>query len=369
MSETAIATVGRSHKPIESMSFDDMLRMGESLVRTGFLPQHIKTGAQAAAIILTGRELGMMPMQAIRSLQIVRGKVSENADSQLARFKEAGGKARFDHLDANKAVLWLQHPNGDEHIEVWTIDDAKAAGLLESGSMHRKFPKAMNRSRVITAGLKSIGWVGAVGAYDPDEIGLVDNRPTQQSQTQSAIREGEIEEPEPGRQASPEPEPAVFTALREARTRKDYDKAKAHARDAWKGLSEPNRVKLNRLIADLDKLDWSEPPPAEEVPDAEFTIPEDEQSQSPTPASATAAVETSTGASVPSTDDPVHSEKAFSKLAQTKGVTLSQGLSRINVAFKTGFGGMIKWEAIPIEYRQWLVKEVRSMPDSGRGAA
>ena len=28
----------------------------------------------------------------------------------------------------------------------------------------------MLRSRAITAGLKSIGWEGAVGAYDPDEI-------------------------------------------------------------------------------------------------------------------------------------------------------------------------------------------------------
>lgn len=155
------------HTGLEAMTFDDMLRMGEQLVRTGFLPEHIKTGAQCAAIILTGKELGMTPMRAIRSLQMVKGKVVESADSQLARFKAAGGQAKFLRLDAKGAELWLRHPNGDEHTEVWTVEDAKAAGL--SGGMHSKYPKAMNRSRVITAGLKSLGWDGAVGAYDPDE--------------------------------------------------------------------------------------------------------------------------------------------------------------------------------------------------------
>jgi hypothetical protein len=72
-------------------------------------------------------------------------------------------------LDETKAVLHLVHPNGDKHTETFTIEDAKRAGL-SSNSNYSKFPKAMLRSRAITAGLKSIGWEGAVGAYDPDEL-------------------------------------------------------------------------------------------------------------------------------------------------------------------------------------------------------
>lgn len=152
---------------IEPMSWPDMVRMGEQLVKTRMMPEHVRDGAQAALIMLTGRELGMAPMRALRSLQVVKGKVVESADSQLSRFKADGGRAEFKHLDEKKAVLWLKHPNGDEHTETWSIDDAKAAGL--SGGMHSKYPKAMNRSRAITAGLKSIGWEGGVGTYDPDE--------------------------------------------------------------------------------------------------------------------------------------------------------------------------------------------------------
>lgn len=177
---------------LEGVSFADLVGMGEQLARTGFLPDHIKTGPQFAAIVMTGRELGMSPMRAVRSLQMVKGKVVEDAASQLARFKAAGGRATFLHLDEVKAVLEVQHPNGDKHTETWTIDDAKRAGLL--GGMVGKYPKAMLRSRAITAALKSLGWDGAVGAYDPSE--LVEHNDDQPQQTAPRVREPDaIEQP------------------------------------------------------------------------------------------------------------------------------------------------------------------------------
>ena len=168
LARTDVATTEVTrHAPPPEASFPALVKMGDDLVRTGFLPEHIRNGAQAAAIILTGRELGMEQMRSLRSLHIVKGKVVEDAASQLSRFKADGGHGKFLHLDETKAVLWLRHPNGDEHTETFTIADAKAANL--STDNWRKYPKAMLRSRVITAGLKSLGWEGGVGVYDPDE--------------------------------------------------------------------------------------------------------------------------------------------------------------------------------------------------------
>lgn len=152
-----------------AVPMNELAANGEQAVKTGMLPDHIKTGWQFAVLAATGHELGMQPMRAIRSLAMVKGKVVESADSQLARFKAAGGRSQFEVLDETKAVLHLIHPNGDKHTETFTLEDAKRAGLA-SNSNYSKFPKAMLRSRAITAGLKSIGWEGAVGAYDPDEI-------------------------------------------------------------------------------------------------------------------------------------------------------------------------------------------------------
>lgn len=172
-----------------ALSFPEMMQMGDVLVRTGFLPAHLRTGAQVAAVILTGRELGMEPMRAVRSLSLVKGKVVESADSQLARFKADGGRAQFKVLTETEAVLWLRHPNGDEHVESFTMADAQNAGLAGSET-YRKFPKAMLRSRVITAGLKSVGWEGSIGAYDPDELR---GTPLDPSPTADASRSDEPE--------------------------------------------------------------------------------------------------------------------------------------------------------------------------------
>jgi len=163
---TATAVAAPSH---DEPSFDGLVHMGDQLRRTGFLPSHIKDGVAFAAIVLMGRELGMGTMAACRKLQVIKGTVTERADSQLARFKSCGGRAQFKELTEGKAVLWLRHPNGDEHLETFTLDDAKRAGLA-SNDNYSKHPKAMLRSRAITAGLKSLGWEGAVGIYDPDEV-------------------------------------------------------------------------------------------------------------------------------------------------------------------------------------------------------
>lgn len=177
--------VARTVDVTVGMSFADMVAMGDHLVRTNFLPEHIRTGQQFAAIVLDGRERGMLPMRAIRSLQMVKGKVIESADSQLARFKADGGRAKFLELDETRAVLWLRHPNGDEHTETWTLEDSKRAGL--AGNMHGKFPKAMFRSRAITAGLKSLGWEGAVGTYDADELDVQPPTPPQRQQADASV--------------------------------------------------------------------------------------------------------------------------------------------------------------------------------------
>lgn len=153
---------------IETGELPALFELSKHLVESGFLPEHIKKPGQAVAIILAGRELGMPPMRALRALTMVKGKVVESADSQLARFKAEGGKATFATLTEDVAELHLTHPNGDEHDERFTMADAKRAGLTANATW-AKYPKAMLRSRVITAGLKSVGWDGAVGNYDPEE--------------------------------------------------------------------------------------------------------------------------------------------------------------------------------------------------------
>lgn len=151
-------------------SYESLMALAKDLCATGFLPEAVKTPAQAVAIILTGRELGLGPMQSLRSICIIKGKPELAADLQLSIFHRDGGRSKWLALTEQKAVLWLKHPNGDEHTETFTMDDARRAGLAV-GQNWQKYPKAMLRSRAITAGLKSAGFEPLSGAYAPGEVG------------------------------------------------------------------------------------------------------------------------------------------------------------------------------------------------------
>lgn len=227
-------------------SFDSLVSMGDALRRTGFLPSHIKDGVSFAAIVLMGRELGMGTMAACRKLQVIKGTVTERADSQLARFKSCGGRAQFKELTEARAVLVLRHPNGDEHTETFTIEDAKRAGLA-SNDNYAKHPKAMLRSRAITAGLKSIGWEGSVGIYDPDEIA---DAPTPEPVREPVVVRPKFPQTE-SRPAAVERAHAPATAVNPGQ-----DTAQSPATPANEDQMQRSRLAVNRAktVAELERF-------------------------------------------------------------------------------------------------------------------
>ena len=162
-------------KKVSNMDVAEVLVLAETLQKSGMLPRDIDTPQKAFAVIVAGSELGLEPMQSLRSLQVVKGKVVESADSQLGRFKAAGGRCVFTTLTDDSGVAEFTHPNGsDTHTESFSMEDAKRAGL--GGNVWKSYPRAMLRSRVITAGLKSVGFLGGAGVYTPEEAsGFLDD--------------------------------------------------------------------------------------------------------------------------------------------------------------------------------------------------
>ena len=175
-------------------SFADMMALAETLLKTGFLPEAVKTPGQALAIILTGQEMGIGPMQSLRSIGVIRGRPVVAADLQLALFKRAGGKSKWEVNEATKVSLWLRHANGDEHTQSFTMEDAQRAKLTERGDTYQKFPQAMLRARAITAGLKAVGFEPTAGVYDPAELASVLPSAAQLRELPEMAVEGETEE-------------------------------------------------------------------------------------------------------------------------------------------------------------------------------
>lgn len=152
-----------------SIEWDRELRGATYLVRSGLCPAAVKTPEAALFIILAGRDLGLSPVAALRNIHIIQGKVELSADMQLALFSSRGGKFRWLEVSETAATLelhapWLLAP----HVSKWTMADAQRAKL--GGDNWQKYPRAMLRSRAITAGLKDIGFDATAGVYAPGEI-------------------------------------------------------------------------------------------------------------------------------------------------------------------------------------------------------
>lgn len=153
------------------INWDSELKGAAALLKSGLAPRDLKSAEACLFVILAGRDLGLSPVQSLRSIRVIQGKLEASADLQLGLFHREGGKFRWVKLDASGAELELQAPwLASPHVSKFGPEEAKRAELM-SNANYRKFPQAMFRSRAITQGLKDIGFLAGSGVYAPGEIG------------------------------------------------------------------------------------------------------------------------------------------------------------------------------------------------------
>lgn len=156
---TAI-TIGNALVP---HSFHEAKEQAMALAKAeGFLPRaYLGRPAAVLAALMTGAELGIGPMQALRGIHIVEGKPTLAADLMLALAIRAGVRIQWLRSDAEVAHARFTRPGFHAHEERWTIEDAKRAGLDKKDNW-RKYPTSMLRARVVSMALR---------AWSPDVIG------------------------------------------------------------------------------------------------------------------------------------------------------------------------------------------------------
>lgn len=85
-----LAKINESYQiSLEPAKFDAACVVAKKLIDTGFLPQHIKTPAQAVSIMLMGKELNLPPMLALRKIFVVHGTPGLAAELMLAKIMES----------------------------------------------------------------------------------------------------------------------------------------------------------------------------------------------------------------------------------------------------------------------------------------
>ncbi len=148
-----------------------MRSQADELLKSGFLPKSIRTPEQAIAIMQTGKELGLGPMQSLRGIHVIDGKPAMSADliAGLALARVPGSTLRV--AESTNTICRVEAARAGQELTPFSfsMDDAKNAGLTGK-DVWRKYPRAMLRARCLTEACRAVFPDVAMGLYSPEEL-------------------------------------------------------------------------------------------------------------------------------------------------------------------------------------------------------
>ena len=160
----------------------DVFRLADALAKAdGFVPRHLSgKPAAIAAVILTGVELGIGPMEAMRGIHVVEGKPTMSAEMMLARARRAGVRTRWLETTDRVARLAVTVPGDAEpQVFAFTWEDAQRAGVAGKDNW-KKYPSAMLRARCVSMAIRAAcPEVLGAGVYESTSGELTDGEPTE----------------------------------------------------------------------------------------------------------------------------------------------------------------------------------------------
>jgi len=162
----------RQDQALMPTTFDGLMEQAKVIFQSGLLPKSVQTPAAAVAIMLTGRELGITPMQSFRSIYIVDGTPTLSAQFIAAKLLEAGVTYHVPQMTSERCTIEFSRNNGMTLTYTYTWEDATNAGLTTKRNW-RQYAKDMLWSRCMTLGGRKIAPDALLGFHTADELGAV----------------------------------------------------------------------------------------------------------------------------------------------------------------------------------------------------
>lgn len=152
-----------------------MREQANALVKSGFLPQSIKTPEQALAIMMLGQELGLPYWTALLGVNVIQGKPTIAPQLMLALINRTGQVENIEIVgDAKVYTVTIKRRGRSPHSETFTMQDAAAMGLAAKDN-YRKQPAVMLKWRAVAACCRVTFPDAIAGMYTPDEMGAETN--------------------------------------------------------------------------------------------------------------------------------------------------------------------------------------------------
>lgn len=130
---------------------EDIWKLAAALAQTTFVPKAFRGNPPAvAAVILTGREMGLGPMASLRGIDSIDGKPSLSTQMTAARIYAAGHTIQWVESTDQRATVRIIRGDGLGTGEAsWTMNDAQRAGLAGKTNW-RNYPRHMLKARALS---------------------------------------------------------------------------------------------------------------------------------------------------------------------------------------------------------------------------
>jgi hypothetical protein len=167
--------------------------IGSIALKSGFLPDSIRTVEQAIIILLKGMELGLKPLNSFSSIAVINGKPTLSAELMLALVYRRLPQASIVFLETTDKVCKIKAKRltSDTYSTFcFTIEEARAAKLLTKSSW-QNYPSAMLRARAISATCRALFPDCIMGTYTVDELAPIEviEAKVVEDKTESLVRE------------------------------------------------------------------------------------------------------------------------------------------------------------------------------------
>ena len=170
-----------NEKGLSLQSIDDVERLARIAVASNYTA--CRRPEEAAFLLMTGRELGLSPMQSLRGIYVVNGKPVLSADLMVAAVRRSGLCESWRVVESTPQRCEIETLRKGETVaarRVWTMDDAKRAGLAGKGTW-AAYPAAMLRHRCAADLARQEYPDVLLGLYDPDEMDATPAQPAVES--------------------------------------------------------------------------------------------------------------------------------------------------------------------------------------------
>ena len=146
--QNAVATTAPAPQPTnELMAWVESARqaniVAQSLAKTDFAGQYRGKPDEITAAILTGQELGLKPMTALKSIDVIQGQPALRAHAMRAIVQHLGHEIELVESDDTHCIMRGRRKGSDGWQQVvWDIPRARLMGLLNKDQW-KKQPKSM----------------------------------------------------------------------------------------------------------------------------------------------------------------------------------------------------------------------------------